>query len=43
MEEEMMKERYERPEMEIVEFEIEDVITTSSNDEIPGVDVGFGD
>ena len=27
-----MKERYETPEMEIVEFETEDIITTSSND-----------
>ncbi len=27
-----MKERYETPEMEIVEFETEDIITTSGND-----------
>ena len=27
-----MKERYETPEMEIVEFETEDSITTSGND-----------
>ncbi len=27
-----MKERYEIPEMEIVEFETEDIITTSGND-----------
>lgn len=27
-----MKERYESPEMEIVEFEVEDVITTSGED-----------
>ena len=26
-----MKERYETPEMEIVEFETEDIITTSGN------------
>ena len=27
-----MKERYETPEMEIVQFETEDIITTSGND-----------
>lgn len=27
-----MKERYETPEMEIVEFETEDIITTSGDD-----------
>ena len=27
-----MKERYKTPEMEIVEFETEDIITTSGND-----------
>ena len=27
-----MKERYETPEMEIVEFETEDIIMTSGND-----------
>ncbi len=27
-----MKERYETPEMEIVEFETEDIITTSGNE-----------
>ena len=27
-----MKERYETPEMEIEEFETEDIITTSGND-----------
>ena len=36
-----MKERYETPEMEIVEFETEDVITSSG--EIGGGDEGFGD
>ena len=33
-----MKERYETPEMEIVEFETEDIITTSESkdpDELP--------
>ena len=33
-----MKERYETPEMEIVEFETEDIITTSGND-LPHVGV----
>ena len=34
-----MKERYETPEMEIVEFETEDIITTSGNDLRPvGID-----
>ena len=34
-----MKERYETPEMEIVEFETEDIIRTSGNDLPPmGVD-----
>ena len=34
-----MKERYETPEMEIVEFETEDIITTSGNDLPPmGID-----
>ncbi len=33
-----MKERYETPEMEIVEFETEDIITTSGND-LPQVGV----
>lgn len=34
-----MKERYETPEMEIVEFETEDIITTSdvNNPELPVV------
>ena len=32
----MEKEMYERAEMEVVEFEVEDVITTSG--EIPGID-----
>lgn len=34
----MKKEMYETPEMEVVEFETEDVITTSS-----GLDEGKGD
>lgn len=34
-----MKERYETPEMETVEFETEDIITTSVNDLPPmGID-----
>lgn len=36
-----MKEVYEVAEMEIIEFETEDVITTSG--EIGGGDEGFGD
>ena len=35
-----MKERYETPEMEIVEFETEDIITTSGNaddNSLPGM------
>ena len=32
----MMKEKYEAAEMEVVEFETEDVITTSG---IPGLDI----
>ncbi len=32
-----MKERYETPEMEIVEFETEDIITTSGAPETPFV------
>lgn len=31
-----MKERYEVPEMEIVEFETEDIITTSNPSDVPG-------
>ena len=34
-----MKERYETPEMEIVEFETEDIITTSGND-LPEMIIG---
>ena len=35
----MEKEMYERAEMEVVEFEVEDVITASGgNGEIPGID-----
>ena len=33
-----MKERYETPEMEIVEFETEDIITTSGYD-LPGMPI----
>ena len=33
----IMKERYETPEMEIVEFETEDIITTSGEPETPFV------
>ena len=32
-----MKERYETPEMEIIEFETEDIITTSVEPETPFV------
>lgn len=37
-----MKERYETPEMEIVEFETEDIITTSGGElgELPQVPFG---
>ncbi len=39
-----MKEKYETPQMEIMVFETEDVITTSSTDqEIGGVDEGLGE
>lgn len=34
-----MREKYETPEMEVIEFETEDVITTSSN--IGGGDEGL--
>ena len=34
-----MKERYETPEMEIVEFETEDIITTSGGNDLPQVGV----
>lgn len=34
-----MKELYQTPEMEIVAFEAEDVITTSGGNELPGVDL----
>ena len=33
-------ERYETPEMEIVEFETEDIITDSTND-LPGMPIGL--
>ena len=34
-----MKEVYETPEMEVVEFETEDIITASGNNDLP--EVGF--
>lgn len=34
----MEKEIYVKPEMEIMEFETEDVITTSGEPQIPGMD-----
>ncbi len=34
-----MKERYEVPKMEIVEFETEDIITTSGEPEVPMVPI----
>ncbi len=40
----MEKEMYERAEMEVVEFEVEDVITTSGDTgEIPGEVPGMDD
>ncbi len=39
-----MKEKFEKAEMEIIEFETEDVITASvipGDDELPGVDIEF--
>ena len=37
-----MKERYETPEMEIVEFETEDIIMCSGNEnDLPGVPIGL--
>ena len=38
-----MKEAYEVAEMEIIEFETEDVITSSVGSQIGGGDEGFGD
>lgn len=39
-----MKEAYEAAEMEIIEFEIEDVITASNGGvQVGGGDEGFGD
>ena len=38
-----MKEAYEVAEMEIIEFETEDVITSSGGSQIGGGDEGFGD
>lgn len=37
-----MKEKYETPDMEVVKFETEDVITASGG-QIGGVDEGFDD
>ena len=34
-----MKERYETPEMEIVEFETEDIMTASGGNDLPQVGV----
>lgn len=36
-------EKYERAQMEVIEFEAEDVITASGGGEIGGGDEGFGD
>ncbi len=33
-----MKEKFEKAEMEVIEFETEDVITASGGNELPGVD-----
>ena len=38
-----MKEKYEKAEIEVIEFETEDVITTSGGGQIGGGDEGFGD
>ena len=38
-----MKEAYEVAEIEIIEFETEDVITSSGGDQIGGGDESFGD
>ncbi len=37
-----MKEQYQEMEIEIIEFEVEDVITTSNDDPIPTPEVGNG-
>lgn len=39
-----MKEKFEKAELEVIEFETEDVITTSvipGENELPGADIGF--
>lgn len=36
-----MKERYEVPKMEIVEFERDDIITTSGEPEVPMVPISY--
>ncbi len=36
-------EKYAKAQMEVIEFESEDVITTSGGGEIGGGDEGFGD
>lgn len=35
----MMKEKYTTPEMEVIEFETEDIITTSGDD-LPEIPIG---
>lgn len=37
-----MKEKYEAAEMEVVEFETEDIITASGDIDIPGYDIDGG-
>lgn len=34
-----MKEKFVKAELEIIEFETEDVITTSGNNDLPGIDI----
>ena len=36
-------EKYTKAQMEVIEFEAEDVITTSGGDQIGGGDEGFGE
>ena len=36
-----MKEKYSTPEMEIVQFEAEDIITTSGGDWLPPVEINL--
>lgn len=35
-----MKEKYTTPEMEVVEFETEDIITASGGDDLPEIPIG---